>query len=280
MKASELISNTAKTAKSLAKALLLSRRVSLKSAHPDKPLIIMANGPSLRQTIDSSSDILKKYPAMSVNFAPNTPDFFDLKPQYHIMADPLFFAANQPENIRTLYENLARVGWELTLLIPNKHKKNLPSEVTGNRNITIATFNFVGLDGFGPVRKLLYNSRLGMPRPRNVLIPALMCGIWLGFKKIYITGADHSWMQTISVDEANCVISVQPHFYKEDKGEQKRVDATYRNYRLHEIVESFAIAFRSYHDLRRYTDSRGISIFNATPGSFIDAFERKSLPSD
>lgn len=117
-----------------------------------------------------------------------------------------------------------------------------------------------------------------MPRPRNVLIVSIVAGMWLGYKEMYIIGADHSWMQTIAVDEQNRVISVQPHFYKDSASEQKRVNAVYSNLHLHDIINSFYIAFRSYHRILAWANKRGVAIYNSTPDSFIDAFPRRPLP--
>lgn len=104
-----------------------------------------------------------------------------------------------------------------------------------------------------------------------------MCGIYAGYNEIYVTGADHSWMETLRVNDNNNVVSVQPHFYADSKAELKRSETEYKGYRLHDILQSFYIAFRSYHTLRRYADRKGINIYNSTPGSYIDAFQRKNL---
>lgn len=114
-----------------------------------------------------------------------------------------------------------------------------------------------------------------MPRPRNVLVPAIMTAMRAGFKEIYLAGADHGWLTTLSVTDENEVVSIQPHFYKDNDSEQKRVASVYRDVRLHEILLSMHLAFKSYHRIEQYARRRGIDIFNATPGSFIDAFRRK-----
>lgn len=279
MKASDILSKTSASAKSLVKMAALSRRVSVKNVGPDGPLVILGNGPSLNTTIDKSPGYLRRVDTMAVNFACLAPVFFELRPRYYILADPLFFGDSHPR-IREFRQAIQRVDWPMTLLVPRQFK-NKTGIITGtNTNLSVMTYNFVGLDGFGALAHAAYRRRLGMPRPRNVLIPAIMNGITLGYRTIYVAGADHSWMQTISVDEENHVISVQPHFYKDDSTEQRRVDTTYRGLRLHQVVESFAIAFKAYHDVRRYADSCGVKVFNVTPGSFIDAFERTVLPEN
>ena len=37
------------------------------------------------------------------------------------------------------------------------------------------------------------------------LIPSIMLGIWLGYREIYLLGADHTWTKTLSVDDDNRV---------------------------------------------------------------------------
>ena len=129
MKVSDLFSLTAQSCKSIVKVLLLSRPSSVKNLHPDGPVIIMANGPSLNGTIAESADILKANDTVSVNFAPTAPVFRELKPRFHVMADPLFFCADKPENVRNLYRSLAEVDWPLTLFVPYGDASKIPAEV-------------------------------------------------------------------------------------------------------------------------------------------------------
>lgn len=146
----------------------------------------------------------------------------------------------------------------------------IPQTVKDNANITVARFNFVGVGGFHWFENMAYKRGLGMPRPRNVLIPALMCGLRAGYDEIEIVGADHSWTRTLTVADNNRVYSVRPHYY--DNGGES-IEKPFAGH-IDDVLESFMIAFRSYHTVRRYADSRGVRIVNSTPGSFIDAFER------
>lgn len=278
MKVSEALKNTAESAKSIAKVMLRSRRCDIRPGRHDGPLVILANGPSLNQTIDRHLDLLRRTDTMSVNFAPLADVYDVIRPKYHVMADPLFFTAVKAANVEALYGRLLAVEWPLTVFVPRQFAASVSAALAANANIKVRKFNFIGAGGFRWLRNLLYDKRLAMPRPRNVLVPALMCGLWMGYDPVYVVGADHSWMKTISVDEDNNVISVQPHFYKDDEREQRRVDTAYRAYRLDQIVESFAIAFRSYHTLADYARHARKTVYNSTPDSFIDAFPRRPLP--
>lgn len=265
--------NILSTAKSIGKALLQSHRCHIATGNRQQPLIIMANGPSLADTIRDHGDVLKSHPAMAVNFAANAPEFKHLKPRYYLLADPHFFNPCGDENVKRLIDNINSVGHEMTLFIPFGQDLTL-----SNPKVTIERFNMVGAEGAKWLTDALYRSGRAMPRPRNVLIPAIMVGIKMGYKDIYLTGADHSWTRTLSVDDSNRVVTVQPHFYKDNDAEKRRVTSVYTNISLPQIIRSFYIAFDAYHRIADFANRHGINIHNSTPGSFIDAFQRSPLP--
>lgn len=266
---------SASSLKSLAKMAIQSRRCDIKPvAAPGESLIVMGNGPSLADTMRDNAEALASHPLLAVNFAINAPEFLELRPEFYILADPVFFNDLTNANVRRLWDNFSSaVTWPLTLFVPAKVR--IP--VKTGANVTVRRFNPVGVEGFAWFENIAFRTGAGMPRPRNVLIPAIMTGIALGFKTIYIVGADHSWSKTLEVSDENVVISVQPHFYKDNEAEHTRVASVYKNIRLHEIMYSFYVAFRSYFTIRRFADSRGVTIYNSTPSSFIDAFPRRPL---
>lgn len=280
MKFSEKIYNGSvaalNSAATLLKVALLSKKPFPKQkASPSETLLILGNGPSLRKAIDSNADILCRHPLMAVNFAANAEDFRKLRPRYYILADSHFFTLpSQDANVEKLWDNLGAVDWNMTLLLPAKYKRRIPSLPDC---IDIGYYNLTPAEGFDSLSHTLYDKGLAMPRPRNVMIPAIMSGIRLGYKKIAILGADHTWSQSLWVDDKNRVVSVQPHFYKDNEKELSRVALEYAGYHIHDIYNSLAIAFRSYHHIGKYAAKRHVQILNATPGSFIDAFPRIDL---
>lgn len=274
---SGFISGLAATAKSMVKIALSGRPANMRTTHRNGPLIILGNGPSLRDNIDHDMPLLRSSDTLAVNFAANSPEFSVIRPDYYVLADPHFFANPDDPNVARLIESLCSIDWDMKLFIPSTAR--VPETMKGNSHLTVERFNFIAAEGFGWFENFAYRHRLGMPRPRNVLIPSIMIGIWAGYTDIYILGADHSWTRTLSVDDDNRVVSIQPHFYKEDVCEENRIRKAYLNLPLHSILESFHIAFRSYHHIQAYARRNGIRIVNSTPGSFIDAFPRAGLPA-
>lgn len=275
---SGFLSSTGATLKSIVKIILSGHHHTVtlsQSARDGNSIIILGNGPSLRSLIDENITRLSEATTMCVNFAANAPEFSIIRPDFYILADPHFFdAVDSDPNVQQLFKNInSLVDWKMTLFIPTGVKSaSLP--VT-NENVKIERFNFIGIKGYEWFENIAFNSGLGLPRPRNVLVPAIMVAILAGFSTIYIAGADHSWLKTLSVTDENLLVTVQPHFYKDNNEEAQRVASVYKDVRLHDMLLSMHIAFKAYHRLERYATSRHIDIFNATPGSFIDAFRRK-----
>lgn len=267
-------------AASFGKVMLLSGVPSKAGELRKERLIIMGNGPSLRETIASDGEILRKSKTMAVNFAANADSYSDLRPSMYVLADPHFFKtdadgkSNDP-NVERLWENIGKTDWPMTLYVPCKVR--LREEVVNNGNITVRRYNLTPAEGLrGPVH-WLYRRGLAMPRPRNVLIASIMVALHEGYRDIAIVGADHSWSRELWVDDRNRVISVQKHFYEDNSKELDRVAQEYAGYHLHDILNSLTIAFRSYHQIAAYAEKIGAKITNCTPGSFIDAFPRAQL---
>lgn len=276
MKASDILHLTGLTAKSMVKIIMQSRHCHIERQRHADALVILANGPSLRTTIDTRIDTLRKHTTLAVNFAANATEFRLLKPDYYVLADPHFFVHTEQDNVQRLWSNIAAAQWGITLFVPSRFRT--AARRLAGEGVKVCTFNAVGIEGFRCFERMAFKHNWGMPRPRNVLIPSIMIALAMGYREVYLAGADHSWLKTISVNDSNEVVSIQPHFYKEESKEQARVISEYKGYHLHDILDSFRIAFSSYHSIRAYADAIGAAIYNATEGSFIDAFERKTFP--
>lgn len=265
----------------LCKAVLLSRRVDKRERRREgSRIIVMGNGPSLKRVIAEDFEVLMSTPRMAVNFAANAPEYNRLRPEYYVMADPhFFFGAESDPNVARLWESLRATDWDMTLWLPARYRRRLTRGGAGLLAglpgcVKVKWFNMTPSEGCGMLTVKLIDWGLVMPRPRNVLIPAVMCAIREGYEEIVLVGADHSWLQSLWVDDKNRVVSVQPHFYADNHKELDRVAQEYAGYHLHDILQSMTVAFKSYFDIKSYSERRGVKIYNATEGSFIDAFDR------
>ena len=70
-----------------------------------------------------------------------------------------------------------------------------------NKNIQVHYFNYTVFKGFENIAFKFYRKNLATPQSQNVLVASLFLAINCGFKKVYLTGADHTWHQNLHVDE-------------------------------------------------------------------------------
>lgn len=264
--------------KSIGKMLLLSKRATVKKEKAQGSIIVLGNGPSLKDTLRDHMPMLQRSTTMVVNYAANDDSYVQLRPNYYVLVDPAFFSEKPAESVRALWKRIRATSWPITLIVGARDLMKAEILVGANDFVSIRTVNLVGVEGWDWLETLAYDKGWGMPRPRNVLIAGLMASLQMGYKEAYVCGADHSWLQNVKVHENNRVTTVQTHFYKESDGFQQVADKVFEKVTMPELMMNFYIAFDSYHRMQRYALRRGISIYNSTPGSYIDAFPRRPLP--
>jgi hypothetical protein len=134
------------------------------------------------------------------------------------------------------------------------------------------------IDGNQKIANWIMRNNWGLPRPHNVLIPSLVIAINMGYKKVFVAGADHSWMPYVRVTQKNEVVMVQKHFYDSKEAEEKAMyNASSKgcDRKLHEVLQKFTYAFKSYFVIQAYAKAQNCHIVNLTKGSYIDAFPRE-----
>lgn len=260
--------------KALAKVALLSRPRHKAPEPARRRLVIMGNGPSLATFTPSETMAAD---LMAVNFAMNDGRLRSYRPQNYVLADPVFFEDTQSPQVAELWENIGAASWPMTLFVPARQYRRTKALLGEKTSVRTATFNNVGIEGFRGLCHRLYAAGAAMPRPRNVLVPAIMCAIATGYTAIALLGAEHNWIRDIDVTADNEVVALQRHFYEDSEEEKRRIAHVYKGVPLHSIIGSLAVALKSYHSIEAFAKEKGVGIYNCTPGSFIDAFRRKDI---
>jgi hypothetical protein len=272
---------------SLLKVLLRSRLVLPGfPVEGQKRCVILGNGPSLKKAIEAYGEQLKEEELFCVNHFPKTEAYVQLKPGNFVTSAPELWRDNMRESVIESREKLwaamvEKTDWPMHVFLPAEAGKCkwLMNQLGQNRQLKIVFYNNTAVEGSRRIAFFLFRRNLGIPRPHNVLIPSLMLSINSGYREVVLLGADHSWLEELSVNDKNEALLNQKHFYDADTS---RPDRMYRQLkrrprRVHEILEKLMFAFRSYFEIRDYAETKGTKIINATPGSYIDAFEREIL---
>jgi len=270
---------------SLIKILVTSKKVVIKGINQKADLVILGNGPSFKSQIADYFYFLQNKDLICVNHFPKTDFYEKLKPAYYVTSAPDLWLDDIDEKFvissKQLFKTMAsKTTWPLHFFIPYEAKQHLrwQEQLKFNNNIKIFFYNNTPVEGFNFISKILFNLKLGMPRPHNVMIPCLMIAIWLNYNKIFLWGTDHSWLKEITVDKDNNVLLNQKHFYDETTSKPETLDNRGKNKRnLGELLYKFMNAFQGYYTIERFAQSKYIEIINNTELSYIDAFKKEKL---
>lgn len=242
-----------------------------------KTVKILANGPSLKKDLDNLVDTDS---VSALNFFCLNDVFWKIKPNHYVLADPAFFRLDNPaDNVVRLYEAIGKIDWDIVFYVPLKYYSVFRDKVSSNTNVIIKTFyRFPLMLENTPkyIERFLYKRGLGAPSAHNVLIPSIFLMINEGYEKIYLYGADHSWISQMAVNDENQVCLVDNHFYDKSEPVMKPwLTINGEPFKMHDLMKIFYIVFLNHQKLNDYAKSLGnISIINMTKDSFIDSFER------
>lgn len=252
-----------------------SFRKTLKIRKGHNQCIIMGNGPSLLKTLKENEDKLDRYDLLAVNFMALTPEYLYYKPHVYVICDSAFWYKAGDEDcqnrVRLMYRMMVeKTDWPLELYIPYE-AKCIKRQFVENSNIHIHFYNKTKFDGYNWLRYKVFNLQWGMVRTQNVLNAALMLTIYSEYEQIFLMGAETNNLKDIWVDEQNQVRLYDTHYYAKADANHDLVLSVH----MPEQCAAFYHTFKSYWDIERYAENRKVKIFNLTPGSFIDAFEKR-----
>lgn len=231
-------------------------------------LRILCNSANLREQLDALDD---RADYMVVNSFVVDPSYARLKPKYYVIADALFFQSRR-EQIKRIYED---TQWQMALVVSNNDTAQY-DWLLSTEHITVIKVNTDPYTGPVEYRDYCYDHNLAMPPVGNVLNMAIYVAIYLGYERVELYGVEHSWLNSMYVDDQNRLHRSDTHFYKEVKDKQ---DIILRHHngqytKLHEILGEYTVIFKTYWELHELAERHGCKIINCTPNSYIDAFER------
>lgn len=251
-------------------------------------MILIGNGPSLKDSIDLYKDEILRYDRLVVNFFALSDQYEVIRPNYYLFVDPAFFDIpdNQRDTINRLIDSIVnKTTWKMRLCAPlGVENTRLAKALTQNPNIEFVYY-------FGGEREIgdtpLYEAwdrNLICPPNRNSLNVGLYLSLYWGYQETYLIGVDMSSLEDIRVDQqTNELFSVDTHFYNNRQvyTDKKLFDAQRgrirSDWKLHEYIYAFGKMFENYYDLSRYAEYKGLKVYNASEYSWINCFERKKL---
>lgn len=257
---------------SLIKVLFLSD-FSLKAAKATQTSCgILGNGPSLKTTLEKDRDFLQQLELIAVNLFSTTEEYKELKPKNYLLLDWSFMNPDHSFGRRGLRGIIENTTWDLNLFVPDKMLKStyFSSELAQNPHIKPIAFNYTIVTGYKPFIYWLFKRNIGMPQCQNVLVATLFYALNMGFKEIYLFGADHSWHEMIKLDENNNLVVSDTHFYGQKDYDIAVRETSYMSQQLFSLHK----AFYGYEVLAGYARYLGVKVYNASVKSYVDVFQK------
>ena len=245
------------------------------SGRRDVAVHVLGNGPSLN---DSLKLINKTDDVIMVNFAMLTDLFFELKPRYLCLADPILFEKTEDEDLekkkKESIERLKQVDWGLTIVTPVG--ANTAHFQANSAYVSFACVNSVPLDySIKSWRWSLYKRNFSMPSLRNVVVLGIFISLQKGYRTVYLHGVDSDSYKNICINQRNEMVLREFHYYgTSDRNMNEEKHHGFPTGSLYKRLKCEVTMFRSYVDLAGYADYLGLRVINASPNSMIDAFER------
>lgn len=251
---------------------------------PDQPCLILGNGPSLIDDMRGYEEKITSLEMFCVGRFAEFAEYAVLKPRHYVFADPMWWLPDAPRStIRLRDELFAVIGsktkWTMNILAPFQAESVIRKAFKSSPFIVPVFFNSTPVSEHVWISKHIYDSNYGLPPVQNVLVSCIYLALRMKHKNIVLLGADHSWHETLVLDERNRVCLRDRHFYDKDvvlkpftmDGSPDKI------FTMDQLFFALGRMFEGYWSLARYAKYLHASIYNASSTTYIDAFPRTSL---
>lgn len=245
---------------------LVARNIKLKNTKSSERCFVIGNGPSL-DLLDLN--LLKNEDKIMVNHFYKSEELLKLQPNYWMLADPLFWIEEEIF-LKPIVNVLETDLINTKLLIKDESLEYLNMDITGNDNIHYYHMG-MGNDYEDSVAKIDFTGKI--PKfAQNVISTALMLSLDLGYKEIILLGCDHTWWNYSKEEIEGGVLP--PHIYSQDRVGRKFGAETFKKLGFSGTRESIERQKYEYLELNKNAENNNMKIYNATPGGYLDIFER------
>lgn len=279
----------------LGKVVLRSNYFISLDKSTDQSVIVLGNGPSLRNDILNNQKFFEKAPLAVVNHFCHSEFFFKLKPKSYFLLDPAFFDnSNLLESVERTFQILTNeVDWDIAFYVPYRSRKSALVQALKEINqFKVHFVNYVPVKGgFQRINHLLFDWNLAMPQCQNVIVYTLFINARKEIEQVFLFGAENDWHAKVKVNKDNYLVLHDSHLYEEKKSATEKIlyasPDKLKKTTMVDLLQSSVKVFKGYMEVREYAQKKKVRIYNCSKNSFIDAFERlndeefvKTIPSE
>jgi hypothetical protein len=233
--------------------------------HKGERCFILATGPSINK---ENLLPLKDEICISISNFFLHPDAKKIDPLYHVFApnhSPFDFETIEKEfNIfknNSSEKTILFLGYSNYQFSQHKFLNAFPGYFSNS-------YYFINYSSSYPINEINYNNPKIWDISRNpfsirsVLYSAIQIAAYMGFNEVYLLGVDHHYLDEISQTQGDI------HFYPYDQSPIENIGYSYKE----EVFLGYYYRWVHYRLMKKYLEMKGIRVFNATEGSFLDVF--------
>lgn len=245
---------------------------------------VLANGPSLKAVLPNlKGNQFENSDFVVLNFFAETDAFWEIKPQHYCFADPMFYSPNhRKEQVLKLFALLDKVDWQMNVYVIARRLSDFMnfSGVT-NKKLNIIPVNSEDYKGYPSLRNCFYKKGMACPPISTVAIMAIYVAINSGYSDIDLYGVDHTFFDSLCVDENNHLCNRDKHFYDNGEAALKPIIRNDNDqiWKISDYVFAIGMMFKSHDLVADYANYMNVNVVNCTPGSMIDSYTRISQVS-
>ena len=244
--------------------------------------VILANGPSLNTDIERVIKEKIRSEVYVLNYFASTKYFQQIKPQYYVLADRVFWSQHVNDDIKKdnekLFFDLDKVDWKMNIVCAGKGFLWVSERLRENNNIKVLRVNSVNVEFKSEkINLFALNQNITTPNFINGLVMMLWHAIYRKRFDIEIYGADFSLFKEYYIDQkTNDLYSSFSHFYKNTDAQNNAADKYpgAPKKMLHTRLYQQWSSFYQMYLLSKLAKKNKIKITNLSSNSFLDCFDR------
>lgn len=226
----------------------------LKNIHSKQRCFIIGNGPSLLP-----SDLERLSDNREITFAFNR--------IYHIFEQtkwrPTYYVSQDGKMLAGCIDEVQQVPAKI---------KFIPAELDWYEGIHIdgaQLFHIVNLESAPNLPEFSENIAKYICNSKTVVYTAIQIAIYMGINEIYLLGVDHHFHTSINSNGDIVIDPTAKDYFSEQYNRDKE----------HLYIPNTDISTLSFIAAKRYADTHGIKIYNATRGGKLEVFRRVNFDS-
>jgi hypothetical protein len=234
---------------------VLKRNKELHNKYKDKRCFILGTGPSLNKC---DLEFLKDEVSIGLNSIWHHENIGSWEPTAICFVEPSAYSGS--ENWDKYFNKFREKIKKSILIAPLKGYKS----VISNKLFPIERTYFIssGKD-YSKLKHHSFDLTKPVSTMQTVVFAAIETAIYMGCNQIYLLGIDHDWAT---------YRGQPPHFYNnKDVVVDEEVGDTSK-YTYEFILSEGVKLWNSYKGLRKFAIKKGVEIYNASEGSFLDVF--------